>query len=84
MLYKGVSSDNPAYESAAKVISATTNIPIDRLYNKINNIRAALEEDTEAWQSVAMILGWSEWQIKPPPIKTKPKKKKKSKYKKVI
>jgi len=81
---KGFSLDNPAYESLAKVISATTNIPVDRLYNKINNIKAALDEDTEAWQSVAMILGWSEWQIKPPPIKTKPKKKKKSKYKKVI
>ncbi len=78
---KGFSLDNPAYESAAKIISATTNIPIDRLYNKINNISAALEEDTEAWQSVAMILGWSEWQIKPPKPKVKIKKSRKKKAK---
>ena len=58
---KGFSLDNPAYESLAKVITATTNIPLDRLFTKTNNIKAALDEDTEAWKSVAMILGWPEW-----------------------
>ena len=62
---KGFSLDNPAYESMAKVISATTNIPLDRLYSKVNNIDAALAEDTETWQSIAMLAGWPEWQIKP-------------------
>jgi hypothetical protein len=61
---KGFSLDNPAYESAAKVITATTNIPLDRVFTKVNNIKGALDEDTEAWQSTAMILGWPEWQIK--------------------
>jgi len=64
---KGFSLDNPAYEASAKVISATTNVPIDRLYSKINNIEAALAEDTETWQSVAMMAGWPEWQIKAKP-----------------
>jgi len=62
---KGFSLDNPAYEASAKVISATTNIPLDRLYSKVNNIDAALAEDTEVWQSIAMLAGWPEWQIKP-------------------
>jgi len=62
---KGFSLDNPAYEASAKVISATTNIPLDRLYSKVNNIEAALAEDTEVWQSIAMLAGWPEWQIKP-------------------
>jgi len=62
---KGFSIDNPAYEAASKVISATTNLPLDRLYNKANNIEAALAEDTEAWQTIAMLAGWPEWQIKP-------------------
>jgi len=62
---KGFSLDNPAYEAASKVISATTNLPLDRLYNKANNIEAALAEDTEAWQTIAMLAGWPEWQIKP-------------------
>ena len=60
---KGFSLDNPAYESMAKVISATSNVPLDRLYGKINNIKAALSDEAEAWQSLAMVLGWPEWQI---------------------
>ena len=64
---KGFALDNPAYEAAGKVISATTNLPIDRVYNKVNNIDAALAEDTETWESIAMLLGWPEWQIKPKP-----------------
>ena len=64
---KGFALDNPAYEAAGKVISATTNLPVDRVYNKINNIDAALAEDTETWESIAMLLGWPEWQIKSKP-----------------
>ncbi len=60
---KGFSLDNPAYESIAKVITATTNLPIDRLFTKVNNIKGALDDDQETWKSVAMILGWPEWQL---------------------
>ena len=28
------------------------------------NHSAAASEDAEAWQSVAMVLGWPEWQVK--------------------
>ena len=73
---KGLALDNPAYEAAGKVISATTNLPVDRVYNKVNNIDAALAEDTETWESIAMLLGWPEWQIKPNKKKTKSKSKK--------
>ncbi len=79
---KGFSLDNPAYESAAKVISATTNIPLDRLFMKFNNVSAALEDDNEAWQTIAMLGGWPAWSIKPDPNKYKTKKKKKTKTKK--
>ena len=61
---KGFSLDNPAYESMAKVVTGTTNIPLDRLYSKVNNLSAAMDEETETWQSIAMVLGWPEWQIK--------------------
>ena len=57
----GFGLDNPAYESAAKVISATTNIPLDRLLRKWDNMSGAMEEETEWWQSVAMIAGWPSW-----------------------
>jgi len=62
---KGFALDNPAYEAAAKVITAVTNVPLDRVYNKMNNIEGALNEDNAMWQRIAMLGGWSEWQIKP-------------------
>ena len=60
---KGFSIDNPAYESIAKVISATTNLPADRVLMKYNNIETALTEDLQTWQKIAMLLGWPKWQI---------------------
>ena len=65
MIDKGFAIDNPAYEAASKVVSATTNVPLDRVFNKANNISAAMGEDAETWQRVAMMLGWPKWQINP-------------------
>tara|TARA_R110001592_G_scaffold60362_6_gene183507 strand:- start:1283 stop:10456 length:9174 start_codon:yes stop_codon:yes gene_type:complete len=88
---KGFSLDNPAYESLAKVIAATTNIPLDRLYTKTENVKHAFDENNEAWQSVAMILGWPSWQVQDGGYKSSKKevviprgtiKKSKTKYKK--
>ncbi len=62
---KGFSIDNPAYEAGAKVISATANIPLDRVYSKVNNISGAMDEDAETWQTIAMLAGWPKWQIMP-------------------
>ena len=62
---KGFSIDNPAYEAGAKVISATVNIPLDRVYSKVDNISGAMDEDAETWQTVAMLAGWPKWQIMP-------------------
>ena len=63
MYEKGLSLDNPAYLAGAKVISATTNIPLDRAMLKYDNMQGAFQEETEWWQSVAMILGWPKWQL---------------------
>ena len=60
---KGFALNNPAYESGAKVVTAVTNVPLDRVISKTNNLISAFDEDTEAWMSVAMILGWPEWQL---------------------
>ena len=63
MIDKGFAIDNPAYEAASKVVSATTNVPLDRVFNKANNISAAMGEDAETWQRVALMLGWPKWQL---------------------
>ena len=62
---KGFSIDNPAYEAGAKVISATVNVPLDRVYSKVDNISGAMHEDAETWQTVAMLAGWPKWSIMP-------------------
>ena len=66
MFEKGFALDNPAYEAGAKVISATTNIPLDRIVYKLKNIEGALDEDNEAWKRLAMLGGWPKWQLEDP------------------
>ena len=60
---KGISIDNPAVVAGSRVVSAATNIPLDRLVTKVENINGALNQDVEYWQSIAMLLGWQDWQI---------------------
>ena len=55
--------DNPAYEAGAKVISATTNVPLDRVLQKYDNISQSMAEETEWWQTIAMLAGWPSWQL---------------------
>ena len=76
---KGFSLDNPALMAGSQVLSAFTNIPLDRVVRKYDNLSRAFEKDTETWESVAMILGWSEWEIMGPPAKKEKEKKKKKK-----
>jgi hypothetical protein len=78
---KGFALNNPAYESAAKVITATTNVPLDRVISKTNNLKRAFDDDVEAWMSVAMILGWPEWQLQDKQDKQKKNQKNKKKEK---
>ena len=59
----GWSLDNPAWLASANVISATTNIPADRVIKKINNIDAAYSQDLEMWERMALLGGWSEWEL---------------------
>ena len=73
--------DDPAYKSAAYVISALTNVPIDRLFKKIDNIQGALDSQEETWKRISQALGWTKWQletqedIKQHRAQEKPKKK---------
>lgn len=71
---KGLSYDNPANEAIGKIISATTNIPVDRAIQKADNIQNALAEETDTWQRIALLAGWKDWELG-----MQEKKKKKSK-----
>ena len=72
---KGFALDNPAYLAIGQLISATTNLPVDRGIKKITNIKDALDSENADWMRVANALGWSKWELE----WKKPKKKKKKK-----
>ena len=82
---KGFSLDNPAYLAGAQVVSATTNIPLDRVIKKGNNIADAVSEESEIWQKIALLSGWSMWELqtKKPEIKMGFGKRKKIDRKKI-
>ena len=54
---------NPAYEAIAKIITSTTNVPLDRLLQKIYNIEGAMDSTNATWKRIAMFLGWPEYQL---------------------
>jgi hypothetical protein len=60
---RGWSLDNPTYLAVSQLISAATNIPIDRVLRKAMNLRQAMDEETRTWQRVALILGWNGWSV---------------------
>ena len=63
MRTRGWSIDNPAYLANANVISALTNVPLDRAVKKVTNIVDAGNEDIEYYKRVALALGWSAWEL---------------------
>lgn len=60
---EGFSLENPAFLAAGKVISAGTNLPADRVVLKADHLYTAMQPETELWQSLALSLGWSEWDL---------------------
>ena len=82
---KGFSLDNPGFLAAGNVISSTTNIPLDRAIKKLNNLKAASDSQVETYKRIALLAGWSEWELgikKKKEVKSKStgKTTKKSKY----
>tara|TARA_R100001443_G_scaffold32255_1_gene46360 strand:- start:148 stop:7515 length:7368 start_codon:yes stop_codon:yes gene_type:complete len=55
--------DNPIWGITTGITEGLTNIPVNRLYRKTMNLRAATQDDIEAWQRLALISGWSVWNI---------------------
>jgi len=55
--------DNPVWDITGNLVSAATNLPLDRGFRKIDNISAALNQDNETWQRIAVALGWDQWSL---------------------
>jgi len=86
--------DNPQWSAVTNYVEATTNVPLNRLYNKTINVRDALDSQHSAMERALMFAGWSKWNLGIPnekieKIKKKQKfgtkkKKKKSKTFKIL
>ena len=63
MRTEGVSLDNPAFEATGQVISALANVPADRAVRKMSNLKTAFDPELEMWQSIALALGYSKWDV---------------------
>ena len=59
----GYGLDNPAFYAGGQIVSALTNVPLDRAVKKADNIRVAMDNDTKMWQSIALLLGYSQWDL---------------------
>ena len=55
--------DNPRWAVIANIISATTNVPLDRLVKKMDNVDAAITEDITAMERFALLMGWNTWDL---------------------
>ena len=47
----------------SKIAAAITNVPVDRLVTKIDNMRVAVNEPIENWKRLALIAGWDQWSL---------------------
>ena len=72
---EGFSLENPAFLAGGQVLSALTNLPADRVVLKADHLKTAIEPETELWQSIALALGWSEWDLNMIQNQTKKSKK---------
>ncbi len=59
----GADIDNPGILAAAQVISAFTNVPLDRALMKLNNLRNSMSDQSDQWQKIALMLGYSAWEL---------------------
>jgi hypothetical protein len=81
MINGGWGLDNPAYLAVGNVVSATTNVPIDRGIKKINNLMKASDSELETWERLALLGGWQDWEIGVDEEKKKSQKRKVKKRK---
>lgn len=68
--------DNPQWSAYTNYIESTTNVPLNRLYNKTMNVRESLNSQHDALERVLMFSGWSKWNLGIEDIKKSKKKEK--------
>ena len=55
--------DNPQWSAVTNYVEGLTNLPLNRLYNKTQNVRQGFNNEHEAWERALMFLGWSQYNL---------------------
>jgi len=55
--------DNPQWSAYTNYIEGFTNAPLNRLYNKTQNVRQGFNNEHETWERMLMFLGWSQYNL---------------------
>ena len=59
----GFSLENPGLYAGGNVVSALTNVPLDRLFTKINNLKDAADAENQTWQRIGLFMGYNRWDL---------------------
>jgi hypothetical protein len=60
---RGLTLDNPIWTGIGSVVEGAFNIPLGRISRKLLNLENAMDSRHETWKRVALILGWSMWDL---------------------
>jgi len=55
--------DNPMWSAVTNYIESTTNLPLNRMYNKTINVRDGLNNKYDTLRRALMLGGWSRWNL---------------------
>ena len=55
--------DNPVWSAVTSYTEAITNVPVNRLHNKTQNVRQSLNNQNTAFERLFMFLGWSQYNL---------------------
>ena len=64
----GVTADGrldlgPNWTILGKVLSASINLPLDRVVDELTSVSEAFDARNKAWQRIALGLGWKTWDV---------------------
>ena len=55
--------DNPIWPAVTNYIEGITNVPVNRLYNKTQNVRQSVDSQYNSFHRLLMFLGWSQYNL---------------------
>ena len=55
--------DNPMWSAYTAYAQVFTNLPANRMYNKMLNVKESLDTENSTLQRIMLFLGWSKWNL---------------------